>query len=399
MNGLQMQAVPGFQPNRTRPAPMVRLTGILAGFAAFGLVAYFGAVILVMTSEVFRGDAFPVDFAAFWSAAQLALDGHAIDAFDQQKIVAAITIPPDYKQERFFWMYPPTWALVTTPLGILPFWIAWPLFALVSVAVYLFALRPWAASLPGGLNLVLAAPVVVLGAVNANTGLMMAGLLVLAISAMAQGRMVVAGLAIAAMTVKPTLGILIPVALIAGGYWRVILWATIGALVFAALAAVVFGMDYWARFFAGILVAADQLADGEIPIAVMVSWYAFARIVGVVHGDAVLVQIAFSVLLIALIAWVWRRPWAMAEKGALLLLAAPLATPYAHYYEMAFTLAGLVLWVQAGHGQRRDERAVMGALWLMPVLILFARDPAVMPLIGAPLSTLMLWFVARRGGG
>lgn len=398
MNWLQMQAAPRFGPDHARPAPIVRLTGILAGLAAFGLVVFFGAVIFVMTSDVFRGNAFPVDFAAFWAAAQLALDGHAIDAFDQQKIVAAITIPPDYQQERFFWMYPPTWALVTTPLGILPFWIAWPLFALISIVVYLAALRPWAAALLGQLNLVLAAPVVVLGAVNANTGLLMAGLLVFALSAMARGRWILAGLAIAAMTVKPTMGVLIPFALIAGGYWRVILWATAGALVLAALGALAFGLDYWTRFFAGILVASDQLSDGQIPIAVMVSWYAFARHVGMVHGDAILLQIGISVALMALIAWGWRRRTAIAENGALLLVAAPLATPYAHYYETALTLAGLVLWIHAGHGRRWDERAVIAALWLMPVLILFARDPAIVPLAGAPLATLMLWFVVRRGG-
>ena len=109
-----------------RRDPIVRTTGILAALAAFGLIVFFAAIIFVMTSDVFRGDAFPVDFAAFWASAQLALDGRAIEAFDQTVIAQAITIPPEYAQQRFFWMYPPTWAMVTTPLGILPFWAAWP---------------------------------------------------------------------------------------------------------------------------------------------------------------------------------------------------------------------------------------------------------------------------------
>lgn len=368
----------------------------MAAFAVFGLIVFFAAIIFVMTSDVFKGDAFPVDFAAFWAAAQLALEGRAVEAFDQDTIVATITIPPDYPQERFFWMYPPTWALVTAPLGALPFWAAWPLFAGLSLGVYLFALRPWAGAMIGQLNLILAAPVVLLGAVNANTGLLLAGLLVLALSAMAQGRHVMAGLVIAAMTVKPTMGVLIPFALASAGYWRVVLWACIGTVVFAGLAVLPFGLEYWARFFAGILVAADQLADGKIPIAVMVTWYAFARFVGLVHGDAVLIQIGASVLLVALVAGMWRRQIALAEKGALLLLAAPLATPYAHYYEMAFMLAGTVLWVHAGHGRRWDERVLMAALWILPVFVTFARDPAVVPLVGAPLATGMLAIVAVR---
>ena len=206
-----------------------------------------------------------------------------------------------------------------------------------------------------------------------------------------------AGLAIAAMTVKPTMGVLIPFALAAGGYWRVVLWATVGSIVFAVAAAFVFGIEYWARFFAGILVAADQLAQGEIPSAVMVTWYAFGRMLGFEHGTAILVQIAASIILCSLVAWTWRRRTALAEKGALLLIAAPLATPYAHYYETAFTLAGIVLWIHAGHGRRWDERLVIAAIWLMPILILFARDPAILPLVGAPLCSIMLGFIAVRG--
>ena len=383
-------------PAPQKRSPLVRVTSILAAFAVFGLIVFFAAIIFVMTSDVFKGNAFPVDFAAFWAAAQLALDGRAVEAFDQSTITTAITIPPEYPQERFFWMYPPTWAAVTTPLGILPFWAAWPLFAVISMSVYLMALRPWAQALTGQLNLVLAAPVVLLGAVNANTGLLMAGLLVLAVSAIAQGRHVLAGLMIAAMTVKPTMGVLIPFALASAGYWRVIMWASIGTVVFAAFAVLPFGLEYWARFFAGILVAADQLADGEIPIAVMVTWYAFARFVGLVHGDAILVQIGASILLIGVVAGMWRRQIALAEKAALLLLAAPLATPYAHYYEMAFMLAGTVLWMHAGHGKRWDERVLMAALWILPAFVTFARDPAVVPLVGAPLATAMLLLVVLR---
>ena len=376
---------------------LVRATGILATLAVFGLVVFFGAVIFVMTSDVFQGNVFPVDFAAFWGAAQLALDGRAIEAFDAQRIAEVITIPPSYKQERFFWMYPPTWALVTTPLGTLPYWAAWPLFALISVVVYLAALRPWTAALPGQLNLIVAAPVLVISAVNANTGLLLAGLLVLALSALARERMVLAGLAIAAMTVKPTVGVLIPFALIAGGHWRVIVSATLGALIFAALGALVFGLDYWVRFFSDIALASERLSEGKITLAVMVSWYPFARQIGLPHDPALLVQIAVSLGLAALVVWRWRQQAPLAEKAALLAVAIPMATPYAHYYELAFTLAGLVLWVHAGHGRRRDEQAVIAALWLLPVLVTFLRDPAVVPMLGAPLATAMLWFILRRG--
>ncbi len=330
---IQSKSPGGADLNVGRPSPetsrgiavLTRISGILAALSVLGLVVYFGAAVFVMTSEIYKGDVFPADYIAFWASGQLALDGRAIEAFDTATITTAVTIPAEYDPKQYYWMYPPTWAAVTTPLGALPFWVAWPLFSAATVVLYITAIGRWAGRLPGEQNLLLAAPVVVLGAMNGNTGLLLAGLLILALSAMERERWVAAGLLIAAMTVKPTLGVLIPVALIAGGYWRVVLWATVGTIVFALLAAIPFGFEYWARFFAEILIAADRLAEGGIPTEVMVTWYGFGRALGAGHDAAILGQIGFSVVAVGLIGWGWRRGGRLAEKGALLLIATPLA--------------------------------------------------------------------------
>ena len=72
-----------------------------------------------------------------------------------------------------------------------------------------------------------------------------------ALTAMAQGRPALAGLLIALLTLKPQLGLLIPIALVFSGQWRVVLWATIAMLIVYQEA--VFGTGGLARLFSSAL--------------------------------------------------------------------------------------------------------------------------------------------------
>jgi hypothetical protein len=56
-------------------------------------------------------------------------------------------------------------------------------------------------------------------------------------------RPLLAGLLVGLLTIKPQLGVLIPVLLIASGRWRVFTVATVTALALAAAAVMLFGMQ------------------------------------------------------------------------------------------------------------------------------------------------------------
>ena len=353
-----------------------------------------GTVIALMQSEVFRGEAYPIDFAVFWGAAQLALEGRAIEAFDPDALYAAIRFPDDYILPKHDWRYPPTWHLVIVPLGALPFTVAWGLFNAFGLLIFVVALRPYASAIPGQLSLLLAAPAVVFCIITGNNGLLFAGILVFALRALERGDQRMAGLLLALMTLKPQMGVLIPFALAASGYWRAVLWAIMGTLILAVLSGLILGFSYWALFFENLSATSTRLTDPETKYATFTTWFGFSRMLGLSAGAiwASLIALAFGA---ALIAWVWLRPAPFGIKAAVLLLAIPVLSPYAHYYEVTYALAGLAILYASGGARSLWFVAPALVVWVLPGVVPYVRDPPVFLWLIAPALSLLVLLAAR----
>lgn len=364
-----------------------RLTAILATFAMVVLILPLGGATLLIALDVLSRDVLDIDFTAFWGAARLALDGRAIEAFDTNTLLATVDA-----SDLFFWMYPPTWHLAITPLGALPFWAAYPLFTYICLFAYLYAMRPHCRALIGQLNLVVAAPVVLLSALNGNNSLLTAGVFVLAMTALGSGRERRAGLLIALLSVKPTLGALIPLALALGGHWRAFTWASIGVVGLALVATAIFGLDYWAAFFAAAEGNTAFLLDAW-PADSMVSWFGFARIMGLSGDAAFALHCVALVVAGAAVAYAWRGEADWRWRAAVLAMAIPLSTPYAHYYEMTFTLAGVVFALAAGL-RNWPMLAAAAAVWLAPAAVMIPGASPVLAMTAPPIATAALLICA-----
>ncbi|MEM9140836.1 MAG: glycosyltransferase family 87 protein [Pseudomonadota bacterium] len=372
---------------------LTRVSSILAALAVLFLAGVLGAIAFVMAAGAYTGKAYPVDFAAFWGAARFAIEGRAIEAFDEWALHEYLAIPKENSENIWLWLYPPTWHLVVWPFGYLPFWLAYPLFAVGALVVYIWALAPYARdgkAWPGDLNLVLASPVVIIGTLNGNNGLLTAGVLLFAITALSQGREMRAGLLISILSMKPTLGILLPIALAAGGHWRAFLWATIGMVAMMVVATLVMGIGYWETFLQNSGEVTDLVAKGDYPLQVTVSWFGFVYGIGLGTTLGFWIQGLVTLCFAVMVGWVFARERSWLWKGAILLIITPMATPYAHFYEMGFTLAGTILMVSAGAGRSWLDRSVIAALWVVPVFSLFLRDPPVVAWLAAPLATIAL---------
>ena len=372
---------------------MSRLGGILLAAAILYVLFHASVVIALMQSEVFRGEAYPIDFAVFWGAAKLALDGQAIAAFDRDVLYAVIQFPDDYLLPKHDWRYPPTWHMVIAPLGALPFTLAWCVFNAVGLAVFILALRPFAGGLPGQLSFVLASPAVVFCVITANNALLFVGILVFALRAIDQRQRVRAGFLIALLTLKPQMGVLIPFALAAGGHWRVLIWATVGAVVFATLAGMVLTFDYWAVFFSNLVATSQRLTTPEADFATFTTWFGFVRMLGL--DTALGVTLCASVIGAVLIGWVWTRPIALQLKAGVLLLAIPVLSPYGHYYEITYTLAGMA--ILYAHGAMRGWVFLIpaGVIWILPALVTYVREPPVFLWLAAPTLTVLVLLAVR----
>ncbi|HSG54010.1 MAG TPA: glycosyltransferase family 87 protein, partial [Paracoccaceae bacterium] len=182
------------------------------------------------------------DFAAFWSAARLAAEGRAVQAFDGD-VIGPIQHAVMAVEGTLYWHYPPTLHLLILPLGGLGYAWAFIWFTLAGLAVWVFTVARVVPGVPLWRKLaVLAAPIAWSNFVQGQNGAFVALMLVMFLLALERENWALAGFWGAALLIKPHLGVLLPLVLIARGYWRVFPWGLLFGLAFCGLATWVFGV-------------------------------------------------------------------------------------------------------------------------------------------------------------
>lgn len=362
----------------------------LRGYAllAVGVYAIAAISVLLLSHGGIGHDGQPVgtDFASFWNAARLALSGQPAIPYNTQAFAeaqhAAMGPIPFY---AFF--YPPTFLLVLLPLGALSY--------LVALAAFLgatFALAAYAANriLPGrgALLAVAAAPACFIALGHGQNAFLLAGLVGLGI-ALLERRPIAAGLLIALASIKPQLGLLIPIALLVGGHWRTLIAAGLGTLGFAGLAGVAFGPEIWQAFVDQMPFAGATMRNGVVPWGKMVTVYAGLRVIGLGESLALVAQAVASLGAVAVVALVWRDrvPARAPLRAAILVSAIPVAAPVALDYDLFLLLLPLLWLVAHGqmHGFRPWEVSIAALVYLLPFL---ARPLALH--IGLPIAPIVL---------
>lgn len=366
-------------PLRDIERPLAVFGRLYLTAAVFLMLAYAGAIVLVLTSGETDGDARQVEFVALWSAARLALEGNAIGAFDQELLRQVQSLPSDAGPGELYWLYPPGLQFLLAPLGLLPYWAAWVLFGLASLGAFAAAYWRPAASVPLGQGLLIGAPAVMIALQIGHVVLLWAAALGAALRAMAHGReglsAPLAGLLIALLSLKPQLGLLLPVALVAARRWDVVLWALAGAVALHGLPTLFVGVDYWAIFFRRMAQVADAVGRDMMPHHLMLSPYAFARYAGLAHAPALALQAGVLAGVAGAVWRVWRRRGGDGDLAAgALLTAIPLATPYAYFYELGLLVPAAIFLVRGGCGAGWADRALL-ALALFGPLALFVHTP------------------------
>src|SRR5690606_23392799 len=174
------------------------------------------------------------------------------------------------------------------PLAVLPYLPALALWLAATFAGFATVLRSVA---PHSVTLwlALALPAGFINMLHGQNGFLIAALFGGAMLCLDR-RPILAGLLIGLLTVKPHLGLLLPIALLAGGRWRAILAAAATALAFAAASAAVLGPESWSAFLANTGTAREQLEDGLLPWSKMHTVFAGARLLGLEVLPAYLLQ-------------------------------------------------------------------------------------------------------------
>jgi hypothetical protein len=320
----------------------------------------------------------------------LALAGHAAGAYDWtvHKALEVSAVGQDFATYSS-WFYPPIFFFATVPFALLPFAASLLAWDTVGLALFLFAIGK---VVPRHGPLVLAAmatPVVLWNSTLGQNGCLSAALIAGALAALDR-RPIVAGALIACLTFKPQLGVLVPVALVCGGYWRTFASAALLTALLAAASLAAFGIDAWASFLASITLAKQTiLVDTAIGAAKLESVFGLARLLGGGTDVAWAAQLVVALPVVALVGWLWRSSASIDLKAAALAAGTVLVTPYVLIYDLVILVVPIAFLARTGLS-KGESLAVAAA-----GLLLFLRALADAPL-GLAASLVVAGIVVAR---
>jgi hypothetical protein len=344
-----------------------------------------------------NGQPIGTDFSNVYAAGTLTWQGRSADAYEPALQHAAEKAVFDGREVPFYgWHYPPFFFAVAVLVAAVPYGWGLAIWLVASFAAYLAALR---AILPRQETLLVAAafPAVFVNVGHGHNGFLTAALLGGALHWLDR-RPWLAGVLIGLLVYKPQFGVLIPIALVAGGRWRTIgaAAATVAALVVISFA--LLGSGIWHAF-------ADSMSFTQTVVLEQggTGWHKIQSIFAGVRAWGASVPIAYAAqaslfaLLAATLAWLWHSDAAFELKAAALALGSLLATPYVLDYDLVVLAVAIAFFARHGlrHGFRDFEISLLAAAWIAPLLSRSIAGATLIPL-GLLVELALYAFVLRR---
>jgi hypothetical protein len=337
------------------------------------------------------------DFVSFYAAGSLADSGTPALAYNEAAHYAAEQAATAQGIEYQFFYYPPVFLLICALFGRLPYMAAFILFEAVSLLACAFVARRTVDAKGAAVLLpLLAFPSVFwtmgLGQNAFLTAALFGGALLLI-----DRKPTLAGILFGLLCYKPHFGLLIPVALVAGGRWRAFIGAALSGAAMVALSIALFGWHTWQDFFILSAGSHSTYESGRIDLSGFVTLFGGMRLMNVPSEIAYAVQGIGSLAAIALVAVVWRCKCSLPIRAASLAAATLVAVPVGLIYD--FLLAGIAIaWlVRAGceRGFLAWEKVTLATIFIVPLLSRNVGTATHVPLAQLALIAL-LGLIARR---
>lgn len=335
------------------------------------------------------------DLTVFWTAAQMGLSGHAVQAYQVTDLREQVLAIFPNVQGAFGWFYPPSFFLCVLPLGYLPYVPAYFSFMVPTLAFYLIVVRTMVWSRESGWVLASFSGIWI-NLLRGQNGFLTAGLAGAGLQLLEKAP-ILAGLVIGLTTIKPHLAVMFPVALVAARAWTTLLAAAVSASALLAAGTIFLGTGTLPAWLHSLPVAshfAEQ--NGPSYWIHMPTFFSFFRLLGAPVVVAYVVHGAVALLATIAVWRVWRSNADPALKASMLAAGTLLVSPYLLEYDLTW-LALPAAWMAVlarKQGWIAGEREVLVLLWLLPVLCnLCAKWTSVQ--IG-PLGLLLLLAVLWR---
>lgn len=310
---------------------------------------------------------FNADFLGFWSYPRFAplaqiYDPQAMARFQQ-------ALYPGFKSFYPF-TYPPDFLLVTGWMRDFSLGAARDIWTVTGLAAFLAAGLALFRGRPLPVVALLASPAALLSLVAGQTGFF-AGALLLGGLAWLPSSPVLAGIAFGLLTLKPQMGLLLAVLLLARGEWRAIAAASLTALALAALSCALLPPELWRLWLHSLPQIQRDYFAGGVNLNVMITPAANlahlgvpVRLLGATQGVCTLAVITVMALIAR------RAEYSLAV--AALLAGTFLAQPHAYAYDAVTLPAAFALC--APPRPAPWQLALAAAVYLSPLLLLTPAD-------------------------
>jgi hypothetical protein len=305
------------------------------------------------------------DFTNLWAGSVMARTGHVDWLFDVEAYRAGLRAMFSPLLPNQEWSYPPSILWLGLPLSLLPLPVAYGVWTFGTIAALALALRRLHLP-PLALLAILSSPAVVISALFGQNGSLTAALMLGALLT-SQRAPVLSGLLAGLLTIKPHLGLLIPVVYLATGNWRAFAAAAATAVVLVVATGLAFGMEVWTGFVTVTSPLMARILEAPYPQlyhANAMTFFILGRSIGLGVGASYAYQALFSMIAVGAVAWLWRKPEVdISVKAVLTALLSLTATPYGYSYDaVPFSVAVVVLYLSS----RAPNRYLFCLLWVYP---------------------------------
>jgi len=313
------------------------------------------------------------DFVSFYAAGSLADAGTPELVYDQAAHGAAEERATESGVEYRFFYYPPVFLLLCAPLARLPYLVAFLVFEGATLILYLIVVR----SILDECSFAGLVPILAFPAVFWTLGLGQNAFLTAALfgagTLCIDRRPIAAGLLFGALCYKPHFGLLVPVALAAGGHWRAFIAAFAAAAGLCLSSLMLFGWVTWSDFFTTVAASHATYESGRVAFGGLVSPFGAVLLLGGNSTTAYAVQAGATLSAGLLVGFVWRSGHALPIRAATLAAATLVAIPVILIYDLMLAAVAVVWLVSARNGDelRVWEKVALAGSFL---LLLDPRD-------------------------
>jgi hypothetical protein len=329
------------------------------------------------------------DFVNTWVGGELALTRSPQTHFSADAYNALLAEKFGGRYPLHIWSYPPHLLLFTWPFALMPYMLAYVLYCAAGLILYLAVVTDGQRR-ADHLVLLTLAPAVTANIWCGQNGFLTTAMLVGGLVALDR-RPILAGALFGVLSIKPQLGVLLPLMLALTGRWRTILAAVGTVALLLALTSLAFGPDVWAAYVKDAMPVQTKvfLRDYENFMVHMPTAFMNARVAGLSLSVAAWLQAVLSLSAVMAVVWTFWHRRDVDLSNALLVTATFLVTPYAFNYDMVVFSWVIITLMDRGDNSASDY-GFMLAVWATPLITV------PLGIAGLPLSCLpMLGFGAK----